>query len=257
MEHAVLAYALLWPTDGPARIAAQLRQARWGGCHVSGSGVYRILKRHGLQTRWERLTRLEMRAATDGLLTERTRRRLARPHVEAQRPGDLVCLDAFYIGKLTGVGKVWQLTACDVACSYGVATLIPRVTQQATMQFLRTQVVPTYHHAGHRVRAVLTDGRAEWQAGFTRACRALGIERRRTQQRHAWANGLIERLQVPSSPSCGAWLFVGHTTRASRSWSGSRPTCTSTTGSGRIRGTDCTAARQPRCSSPGRQAEIG
>ncbi|HXX40269.1 MAG TPA: hypothetical protein VEP50_19300, partial [bacterium] len=32
LAHAVLAYALLWP----ARIAAQLRPARWG---VSGSGV--------------------------------------------------------------------------------------------------------------------------------------------------------------------------------------------------------------------------
>ena len=29
LEHAVLAYALLWPTHGPARIAAQLRQDRW------------------------------------------------------------------------------------------------------------------------------------------------------------------------------------------------------------------------------------
>jgi hypothetical protein len=94
-------------THGPARITAQLRQPRWGGWRVSASGVYGILKRHGLQTRWERLTRLEARAVVDqGVLTERTRRRLVRPHVAAQRPGDLVCLDAFYVGKLKGVGKV-------------------------------------------------------------------------------------------------------------------------------------------------------
>ncbi|HXX40268.1 MAG TPA: hypothetical protein VEP50_19295 [bacterium] len=82
--------------------------------------------------------------------------RLARPHVEAQRHGDLVCLDAFYIGKLTGVGKVWQLTACDAACLYGVATLVPQVAQEAPIQFLRTHLVPSYQHAGQRVRAVLT-----------------------------------------------------------------------------------------------------
>ena len=76
LEHAVLAYALLWPTHGPARIAAQLRQPRWGAWRVSASGVYGILKRHGLQTRWERLTRLEARALdVQGLVTERTRRR--------------------------------------------------------------------------------------------------------------------------------------------------------------------------------------
>jgi hypothetical protein len=27
--------------------------------------------------------------------------------------------------KLKGVGKVWQVTACDAACSYGVAWLLP------------------------------------------------------------------------------------------------------------------------------------
>ena len=64
LEHAVLAYALLWPTHGPARIAVQLRQPLWGGWRISPSGVYGILRRHGLQTRWERLTRLEARAAT-------------------------------------------------------------------------------------------------------------------------------------------------------------------------------------------------
>jgi hypothetical protein len=125
LEHAVLAYALLCPTHGPARIAAQLRQPRWGHWRLSASGAYGILKRHGLQTRWERLTRLEARALTDaGVVTERTRRRLVRPHVAAVEPGDLVCLNAFYVGKLKGVGKVWQLTTCDAACSYAKKILM-------------------------------------------------------------------------------------------------------------------------------------
>ena len=72
LEHAVLAYALLWPTQGPARLAMQLRQPLWGGWRISASGVYAILRRHGLQTRWERLTRLEAHAATDGLLTDQS-----------------------------------------------------------------------------------------------------------------------------------------------------------------------------------------
>ena len=196
LEHAVLAYALLWPTHGPARIAAQLRQARWGGWRVSGSGVYGILRRHGLQTRWERLTRLEAQAViASGLVTERTRPRLGRPHVEAARPGDLVCVDAFYVGKLKGVGKVWQLTACDAACSYAVATLVPRVTQVTAAQFLRASVVSTYQRAGQQVRAVLTDGGPEFYGRFAMACRELGIEHRRTKPRHAWTNGFVERLQ--------------------------------------------------------------
>jgi len=196
LEHAVLAYALLWPTHGPARIAAQLHQPRWGRWRVSPSGVYGILKRHGLQTRWERLTRLEARALdVQGLVTERTRRRVVRPHLAAEHPGDVVCVDAFYVGKLKGVGKVWQLTACDAACSYALATLVPRVTQATATAFLRTRVVPTYQRAGHQVRAVLTDGGPEFYGRFLTACRELEIEHRRTKPRHAWTNGFVERLQ--------------------------------------------------------------
>ncbi len=196
LEHAVVAYALLWPTHGPARIAAQLRQPRWGGWQVSASGVYGIFCRRGLRTRWERLTRLEAHSAvTVGLLTERTRKRLSHPRVEAQQPGDPVCIDAFYIGKLKGVGKVWQLTACDAACSYAIATVVPRVTGQAAVHFLRTHVVPIYQRAGHRIRAVLTDGGPEFQVAFRTACTELGIEHRRTKPRHAWTNGFVERLQ--------------------------------------------------------------
>lgn len=195
LEHAVVAYALLWPTRGPAYIASQLAQTRWGRWRVSPSGVYAILRRSGLRTRWERLTRVEDTAAhTQGLLTERTRRRLSRRHVEAQRPGELVCLDAFYIGKLKGVGKVWQLTACDAACSYAIAQIVPRVTASAAVAFLRERVLPRYR-AGHRLRALLTDGGPEWRGRFEHACRELGVEHRRTKPRHAWTNGFVERLQ--------------------------------------------------------------
>jgi len=47
------------------------------------------------------------------LLTERTRRNLSHRkvrHVQADRRGDLVCIDTFYIGNLKGVVKLWQLT---------------------------------------------------------------------------------------------------------------------------------------------------
>ena len=30
-------------------------------------------------------------------------------------PGELICLDSLYIGKLKGVGKVYQLSAIDVS----------------------------------------------------------------------------------------------------------------------------------------------
>lgn len=72
LEQAVVTYALLWPTHGPARIAAQLAERKFGGWMISPSGVYGILRRRGLRTRWERLCRLEDGAAIHtGVLTDR------------------------------------------------------------------------------------------------------------------------------------------------------------------------------------------
>ncbi len=160
LEHAVLAYCLRWPTHGPQHIADQLRLPKFGGHQVSSSGVFGILRRHGLRTRWERLTRLEDRSAENGLLTERTRRRLLQsldpgPHVEAKRPGDLVSVDTFYIGQLKGVGKVWQYTACDVASSFAVAAISLDHDSKTAAWFLKERVLPAYREAGHKLKPVL------------------------------------------------------------------------------------------------------
>jgi hypothetical protein len=95
---------------------------------VGAGTIYRLLCRRGPQTRWERLALLEVHSAqAAGLLTERTRRQVAAaqrrraPHIQATKLGELVSLDTFYIGKLKGVGRIWQYPACDAACSYGVA----------------------------------------------------------------------------------------------------------------------------------------
>jgi len=121
-----------------------------------------------------------------GLLTERTRKelRLARPlrerRIEATRPGEVVQIDTFYIGKLKGVGKVWQYTACDAYGSYGVARLA-------------SGVVPAYRRAGHRVDRVTVDGGSEFKGAFRVACKELGIERRQGAP-PAGTNGFVERL---------------------------------------------------------------
>ena len=147
-------------------------------------------------TRRARLAVLEQHsAATRGLLTERTRRHVGR-HVEADRPGDLLSLDTFYVGKLKGVGKVWQITGCDVASSFGWARLlVGEVTAVAVLSFLREVVRPTYRQAGWRLQRVLTDNGKEFKGVFAAGCARLGIRVTRTKPRHAWTNGFVERFQ--------------------------------------------------------------
>lgn len=202
VERLVVAWALSWPTWGSGRLAAQL--AFRGVAQVAPSTVQRILRRAGLPTRRERLAVLETHSAErGGLLTERSRRALARArsktrHVDATEPGELVCLDSFYIGKLKGVGKVWQLTACDAASSYGAARVVVAPTSVMAVQaraFLKEVLIPLYEEAGWPIRRVLTDGGSEFKGEFHQACRDRGIRHTRIKPGHAWTNGFVERLQ--------------------------------------------------------------
>ena len=110
-------------------------------------------------------------------------------------PGEFVCLDTFYVGQLKGVGKVWQIIACDAFGSYGGAGLLPAFTAAAVATFLRTVLVPHYRRAGWPVQRVLIDGGPEFKDAFDDACRALGVRHTRTKPRHAWTNGFVERPQ--------------------------------------------------------------
>ena len=201
-ERLLLSVAVSAATWGAGRIAAYVGR-RWG-VRVAPSTVQQALRRAGLATRRQRLTVLEHHALqTAGLLTERTRQQLWRArhgrtrHVEARAPGELVCLDTFYIGQLKGVGKVWQITACDAASSYAVARVFVQAqpTSETAARFLRHVLVPRYREAGWPIQRVLTDRGSEFDGAFAQTCQELGIRHTQTQPRHAWTNGFVERLQ--------------------------------------------------------------
>jgi len=163
------------------------------------AGISRTLHRLGLRTRTERLLVLEVHSAKSaGLLTDRTRRNLARRkvrHVQAEKPGELVCIDTFYIGNLKGVGKMWQLTACDAASSYGMAKVVSANNATEAATFLHDVVSAEMEKAGWKLWRVLTDGGSEFKGAFDEMCRELNVRHTRTKPRHAWTNGFVERLQ--------------------------------------------------------------
>src|SRR5664280_408564 len=70
-------------------------------------------------------------------------------------PGELVCLDSFYIGKLKGVGKVYQLTAIDVFTRWAIVMIVlGPVTHDHTMRFV-DHILRLYRRHGVKVRADL------------------------------------------------------------------------------------------------------
>jgi hypothetical protein len=121
VEQRVVAFALGHPGFGPARIAAELAQPRWGAISLSTNGVWRVLRRHGLSTRTKRYGLVAGYAAPPA--PERPEP-LPERHLDVDHPGQLVQLDCFCIGRLSGTkGTVWQYTAIDVTSAYAWATL--------------------------------------------------------------------------------------------------------------------------------------
>jgi hypothetical protein len=82
----------------PRRIASELARSRWGGIIVSANGVWRCLRRHGLNTRTRRLSLVAGYRAS----YQPAREPEPEPHIEVERPGELVGVDRFYVGRLSG-----------------------------------------------------------------------------------------------------------------------------------------------------------
>gem|GEM_PF-5879229 len=136
----------------------------------------RALRRLELGRREARLLAVEGHAAkTAGLLTERTRR---TRHVAVDEPGELVCLDTLFIGKLKGVG---QVTAGNTATFPASVRVMPARNAVDAARLLTKVLVPALTQASWKLGRVLTDRGSE----FDQACLDLGITHLRTKPRHA------------------------------------------------------------------------
>jgi hypothetical protein len=92
---------------------------------LSPSGVQKLLVRHRLGRRAQRVAALaQLTAATTGILTTAAKDGPFGFCHFAARPGDLVAFHTFYVGKLKGIGPVWQLPAVDTATRYAIGALV-------------------------------------------------------------------------------------------------------------------------------------
>ena len=110
VEERIVAFSLGHPGLGPRRVAAQLARPEWGGLIVSPNGVWKVLRRHGINTRAKRLGLIAGYRAP----YEPPREPETEPHITTTRPGELVGIDCFFVGRLSETqGAVWQITAID------------------------------------------------------------------------------------------------------------------------------------------------
>ena len=202
VEQRIVAFSLGQPGLGPRRISATLAQERWGGIVVSPNGVWRVLRRHGLNRRISRLSLVAGYASPPG--PERPVE--IERHVAVDHPGELVGFDCFHVGRLSGtVGRVWQYTAIDLASSYVWAELAttPLNPSAVKTSALARRVAADLRAHGWRLERVLTDNGSEFRSSvFGATVREQGAVQTFIRPGRPMTNGAVERVQRTILEEC-------------------------------------------------------
>lgn len=200
---AIVAYAVGHPTHGQRTIADALARERFGGWRVGRGGVASVLRRAGLGRRPARLAAAESLAASEcGPPAERVLRevpaieRAATARIGSGVPGEEPFLGTLCVGRLKGVGKIWQFSTVDGASSFAIARVVagPK-TAVAMARFLVRDVLPAVRRAGLRLVAATTDNGLEFARRFSAACVAAGAGHHRIPPRSPNPDASTGRFQ--------------------------------------------------------------
>lgn len=209
IEERIVSFSIAHPGLGPRRVASELGREKWGAIVVSPNGVWKVLRRHGLNTRAKRLGLIAGYAAP----YEPPRDPGPERHIDVERPGELVGIDCFYVGRLKGTnGKVWQLTAIDVRSSFAWADLVvcpndnPTAVQTSK---LARRVAADLKAAGWALQRVLSDNGNEFRGvEFTKTIERLGAHHTRIHAGRPQTNGNVEALHSTILDECWRPAFA-------------------------------------------------
>jgi transposase InsO family protein len=209
VEQRIVAFSLAYPGYGPRRVASELARDRWGGILVSPSGVWRVLKRHGLNTRTKRLSLVAGYAAPP----QPPRPLPPEPHITTRRPGELVGIDCFFVGRLRGThGAVWQITAIDTYSSYAWADLVVSKVAQPTAEHtsrLARRVAQDLSRSDWRLERVVVDNGNEFRSHrFTTTLDHLHTRKTHIHAGRPQTNGHVESLHRTILEECWRPAFA-------------------------------------------------
>jgi transposase InsO family protein len=208
IEQRIVAFCLGHPGHGPRRVASALARAEWGGLVVSPNGVYKTLVRHGLNTRAKRLALVAGYRAP----FEPPREPEPEPHIETSRPGELVGIDCFFVGRLHGAqGPVWQITAIDTYSSFAWADLVSTPPAGPTVEqtsMLARRVAAELQHAGWQLERVLSDNGNEFGRQAFASLLPAGTRHTQIRSGRPQTNGHVERLHRTILEECWRPAFA-------------------------------------------------
>jgi transposase InsO family protein len=189
----IVSEAVARPTLGPRSL---LRHLKARGVDRSASGVAKVLRRHNLGTARQRIAALaSLTAAETGLVTNAAMEGPFGFCMYASAPGQVVSLDTFYVGRLKGVGAVWQLTAVDVATRVAVVQLIVGEKTATVAAGLVENLKKALRKHGIKLEGVLTDNGPEFVGkAFQAKVAELGLDHHRIPPRSPNHNSVCERF---------------------------------------------------------------
>jgi hypothetical protein len=205
IEKAVVDFAIDKPAYGQLRVSNELKKT---GVFISPGGVRSIWIRHDLETFQKRLKSLEAKAAQGSLifkedqlqaLEKAKEEKEAHGEIETAHPGYLVSQDTYYVGKIKGVGRIYQQTVIDTYSKLAFAKLYDRKNALVAADVLNDKVIPWFEEEDVRILRLLADRGTEYCGArehheYELYLTIEDIEHTKTKARHPQTNGICERF---------------------------------------------------------------
>lgn len=218
IERAVVDMAIKYPAYGQMRASNELKKE---GVMVSSSGVRSIWLRHDLESFKKRLKALEAKVAQDGIvLTEEQVQALerakahreAKGEIETHHPGYLGAQDTYYVGRIKGVGDIYQQTFIDTYSRVAIVKLYTEKSAITAADTLNDRVVPFFEEHQIPLNRIITDRGTEFcgkpeQHAYQLYLGIENIDHTKTKAYSPQTNGICERFHKTMKEECYMVLF--------------------------------------------------